>query len=285
MEILIALIPAVMWGSILLVSTKLGGGPYQQGVGTTIGALIFSVAAFFFTSPEFTWTIVIVSFISGLMWALGQMNQFKTAKHLGVSKTLPISTGMQLAGTSLFGVLVFGEWSTTMTLTIGITAIVLVIAGVVFTSFREKNGDDEGESPMKKGIPLLLLSTAGFVGYVVIIRWFSVDGWDAILPQSVGMVTGALLLSIKHKPFTKYTFRNLIPGLMWAAGNIALLLSIPRVGTATSFSLSQTGIIISTLGGIFLLGEKKTKKQMIMVIFGCVLIIAGGVLLGFTREG
>ncbi|TDL32695.1 glucose transporter GlcU [Jeotgalibacillus sp. S-D1] len=285
MDILIALIPAVMWGSILLVATKLGGEPYNQVVGTTFGALIFSIVVFFFISPEFTWTAIIVGFISGLLWSLGQMNQFKTVTHLGVSKTLPISTGLQLVGTSLFGVLVFGEWSTTMKLIIGISALVLICLGVVFTSYQEKeeNGND-GKSPLKKGIPLLLISTVGYVGYVVIIRWFSIDGWSAILPQSVGMVVGAILLSIKRKPFNKYTVRNVIPGLMWAAGNLALLLSIPRVGTATSFSLSQTGIIISTLGGIFLLGEKKTKKQLVLVIIGCVLIIVGGVMLGFTKE-
>ncbi|WP_347552762.1 GRP family sugar transporter [Pseudalkalibacillus hwajinpoensis] len=285
MEILIALIPAIMWGSILLVSTKLGGEPYNQVVGTTLGALIFSVVVYFFTTPEFTTTALIVSFVSGLLWSVGQMNQFKAVTFLGVSKTLPISTGLQLVGTSLFGVIAFGEWSSTTKLIIGISALLLIVAGVIFTSYEksEKN-KSEGKSDLAKGFTILLISTAGYVGYVVIIRWFTIDGWTAILPQAVGMVVGALLLSIRHKPFNKYTIRNVIPGLMWATGNLALLISIPRVGTATSFSLSQTGIIISTLGGIFLLGEKKTKKQLIFVIIGSILIIIGGVMLGFTKK-
>lgn len=254
-------------------------------VGTTFGALVFAIGALFFISPDYTGTAIIISFISGLLWSLGQMNQFKAVTHLGVSKTLPISTGLQLVGTSLFGVLVFGEWSTTMKLIIGISALVLIIIGVVFTSYQQKEeNDDGGKSPLAKGVPILLISTVGYVGYVVIIRWFSIDGWTALLPQAVGMVIGAVLLSIKEKPYSKYTIRNFIPGLMWATGNLALLLSIPRVGTATSFSLSQTGIIISTLGGIFLLGEKKTKRQIVFVIVGCVLIIIGGVMLGFTKK-
>ena len=285
MEILIALVPAVMWGSILLVSSKLGGEPNNQVVGITFGALFFSIVVFFFISPQFSWTAITVSFISGLLWALGQMNQFKAVTHLGVSKTLPISTGLQLVGTSLFGVLAFGEWSTTMKLIIGISALSLICLGVVLTSYQQKDPNDKGQgSPLKKGMSILLLSTVGYVGYVVLIRWFSIDGWTAILPQSIGMVVGAILLSIKAKPFNKYTIRNMIPGLMWATGNLALLLSIPRVGTATSFSLSQTGIIISTLGGIFILGEKKTKKQIVLVIIGSILIIAGGVMLGFTKK-
>ncbi|QHA94144.1 GRP family sugar transporter [Bacillus sp. N1-1] len=285
MEILIALIPAVMWGSILLVSTKLGGEPYNQVVGTTIGALLFSIVVYFFTMPNFTTPALIVGFISGLFWSVGQMNQFKAVAFLGVSKTLPISTGLQLVGTSLFGVMAFGEWSSTIKLTIGIGALVLIVTGVIFTSYEKSDKSEaDGKSDLAKGFTILLLSTAGYVGYVVIIRWFSIDGWTAILPQAIGMVVGALLQSIHHKPFNKYTIRNGIPGLMWASGNLALLLSIPRVGTATSFSLSQTGIIISTLGGIFLLGERKTKKQLIFVILGSILIIIGGVMLGFTKK-
>ncbi|MGA9286952.1 MAG: GRP family sugar transporter [Anaerobacillus sp.] len=285
MEILIALIPAVMWGSILLVSTKLGGEPYNQVVGTTFGALVFSIVVYVFTTPHFTAPAMIVGFISGLFWAVGQMNQFKAVAFLGVSKTLPISTGLQLVGTSLFGVIAFGEWSSTTKLIIGIGALILIVAGVIFTSYEKSDETKaEGKSDLAKGFTILLVSTVGYVGYVVIIRWFSIDGWTAILPQSIGMVVGALLLSIRHKPFNKYTVRNVIPGLMWASGNLALLLSIPRVGTATSFSLSQTGIIISTLGGIFILGEKKTKKQLVFVILGSILIIIGGVMLGFTKK-
>ena len=51
-----------------------------------------------------------------------------------------------------------------------------------------------------------------------------------------------------------------------------LFISQPRVGVATSFSLSQMGIIISTLGGILILGEKKTKRQLTGIVVGIVLL-------------
>ncbi|TYR79859.1 glucose transporter GlcU [Priestia megaterium] len=285
MDILIALIPAVMWGSILLVSSKLGGSAYSQTLGLTFGALLFSLAAFFIVSPEITTKIFIVSFISGLFWAVGQKNQFSAVEYLGVSKTQPISTGMQLVGTSLFGVLIFGEWSTKTKLIIGIAALAFIIVGVIFTSLNDKNNAEKDEkSQFGKGIITLLISTLGYIGYFIVVQWFEIDGWSAILPQSIGMLTGALLLTFRHNPFTKYAARNLLTGFVWATGNIGLLVSAPRVGVATSFSFSQMGIIISTLGGIFLLGEKKSKKQITFVIVGCILIIIGGVLLGFTKK-
>ncbi|WP_110111719.1 GRP family sugar transporter [Bacillus sp. CGMCC 1.16541] len=284
-DILIALIPAVMWGSILLVSAKLGGSPYSQTLGLTIGALLFSIGAYFIVQPELSTKAVVVSFISGIFWTLGQKNQFSAADQLGVSKALPISTGMQLLGTSLFGVLVFGEWSTKTQLMIGIAALICIIVGVVFTSLKDKSEtDEEGKKSFTKGMVTLLVSTVGYVAYVVIIRWFEIDGWTAILPQAFGMIVGAVILTIRHKPFDKYAIRNTITGFIWATGNIGLLLAVPRVGVATSFSFSQMGIIISTLGGIFLLGEKKSKRQIVFVIIGCLLIIAGGVLLGFTKK-
>ncbi|MBJ7988073.1 GRP family sugar transporter, partial [Bacillus cereus] len=53
---------------------------------------------------------------------------------------------------------------------------------------------------------------------------------------------------------------------------------------ATSFSLSQMGIIISTLGGILILGERKTKRQLIGIVVGIVFIIAAGIMLGIAKS-
>ena len=283
MDILLALLPAIAWGNVLLVSVKMGGGAYSQTVGMTIGALFFASIMFAFTQPALTLTVLIVGFISGIFWALGQVNQLKTVETLGVSTTVTISTGMQLVATSIFGVIVFHEWTTTTTIILGTIAILLIVVGVVFTSLDDKeNAQPPGQ--FKKGILTLILSTFGYLVYVIIIRWYNIDGWAAILPQAVGMFAGAVLLTAKHKPFNKYAIRNILSGLLWGTGNLFLFLSQPKVGVATSFSLSQTGIVISTFGAIVFLGEKKTKRQMVFIALGSVLIIGGAVLLGLTKK-
>ena len=281
--ILLALIPALTWGSLVLVSVKLGGNAYSQTLGITIGSLLFAIAMFFYAEPELSPIVWSIGLVSGIFWTIGQLNQLASVKFIGVSKTVPISTGMQLVGTTLFGVLLFREWETKLTVILGSISIILIIIGVVFTSTGQKEDKNAGKS-LKKGLFILFISSLGYIGYVIIIRYFEIDGWSAILPQALGMVIGASVLTTRHKPFNKYALRNILTGCLWAAGNLGLLLSIPRAGVATSFSLSQTGIIISTLGGIFLLGEKKTKKQIIFVVIGCVLIIAGGVILGYTKS-
>lgn len=282
--ILLALIPALCWGSIVLVSVKLGGDAFSQTLGTTVGALLFSIVLYFIVHPPLTTLIFSIGILSGIFWAVGQRNQLWTVKYLGVSKTVPLSTGMQLVTTSLFGVIVFKEWKTLNVIIIGIIAIILIIIGVIFTTLRDKKDKDHNSGGVKKGYVLLLISTAGYLAYVVLVRWFNLNGWSVILPQSIGMLLGALVLTFRHKPFNKYTIRNIVTGILWGAGNLGLLLSLPKIGVATSYSLSQTGIIISTLGGIFLLHEKKSKRQIVFVIVGCILVIAGGVLLGFTKK-
>lgn len=284
MYILLALLPAICWGSIVLFNAKLGGTAFNQVLGTAIGALIFSIALYLFKTPELTPTVWTVGIISGGFWAVGQRNQLATVKYMGVSRTVPLSTGMQLISTALVGVIVFREWTGLTTILIGSTAIALIIIGAICTVVQDKNGVKEKAENNKKGILLLLVSTAGYLGYVSLLRKYNINGWEAVMPQGIGIALGSLLLTFNHRPFNKYTFRNILTGFWWGIGNLGLLLSLPRIGQATSFSIAQTGIILSTLGGIFILKEKKTRRQIVFIIIGCCLIIAGGILMGFTKR-
>ena len=49
-----------------------------------------------------------------------------------------------------------------------------------------------------------------------------------------------------------------------------------------TFSVLLT--IVATLGGLFILKEKKTKKEMAFVIAGVILIALGGILIGITKN-
>lgn len=155
MDILLAILPAIFWGSIVLFNVKLGGGPYSQTLGTTIGALIFSAVIYFVVHPVLTPLIFIVGIVSGLFWAVGQSNQLKTIDYIGVSKTMPISTGMQLVTTSLFGVIVFHEWSTTTTVILGVLALIFIVIGIVLTSLESEKMQSNLDNSKKGLLPLL----------------------------------------------------------------------------------------------------------------------------------
>lgn len=282
-DLFLAILPAIFWGSIVLLNVKIGGGAYSQTLGTTIGALLFSTTIYLFAQPQLNTTIFIIGVISGIFWAFGQSNQFKSIEYIGVSKTMPISTGLQIVSTTLFGVLVFQEWTTLKTILFGVIAIICILSGIILTSY-DKNRSKEENTTFKKGVITLLFSTVGYLGYAVIARFFEVDGWSALFPQAIGMFLGGFIITYKHKPYNKYAIFNIFPGLFWAAGNMFLFISQPKVGVAISFSLSQTGVVISTLGGIFLLKEKKTKRQLVFIGVGIIFIIIGVVCLGLAKR-
>ncbi|KRG08092.1 RhaT/GlcU family sugar-proton symporter [Staphylococcus sp. NAM3COL9] len=281
MDILIALLPALFWGSVVLINVLVGGGPYNQIRGTTFGALIIGIILLLTGNAEFgDPTIIIVGLISGAFWALGQGYQLKSVSLIGVSKTMPISTGLQLVGTTLFSAVFLGEWSTGTQVVLGILAMVLLVIGIAMTSIKGKNEASENTKNFGKAMPILLISTVGYVVYVVIAQIFGVDGMNALFFQSIGMAIGGLILSAKHETSIKSTAWNLIPGVIWGIGNLFMFYSQPKVGVATSFSLSQLLVIVSTLGGIFLLNERKDKRQMTGIWVGIVLIVIAAFVLG-----
>jgi len=280
MDLLIALLPALFWGSVVLINVLVGGGPYNQIRGTTLGALIVGVILLLTGHASFEPKVIIVGLISGAFWALGQGYQLRSIQLIGVSKTMPISTGMQLVGTTLFSAIFLGEWSTMMQVILGLVSMVLLVAGIALTSLKGKEDTAESKSALGKAMPILLISTVGYVVYVVIAQIFSVNGLDALFFQSIGMAIGGFILSANHQTSKKYTLKNIIPGVVWAIGNLFLFFSQPKVGVATSFSFSQLLVIVSTLGGIFILKEKKDKRQMRGIWAGIVLIIVAAFILG-----
>ncbi|KRN94267.1 GRP family sugar transporter [Pediococcus stilesii] len=289
MSILIALVPAIMWGSIGLVSGRLGGSASQQTLGMTMGAVVFALITLVLYQPVLNGKIWIAGLISGLFWAVGQFNQFSSMKHIGVSKTVPISTGLQLAGNALAGVLIWHEWTSGNMIMVGTLAVITLIVGAAFTSLKDKSDKtvEKDDENMSAGIRSLIISTIGYIGYTVVVRFADVDAKAIIFPQAIGMLIGALifvLIAKEQKEIAKKpTFLNIITGLIWGTGNIFMFLAIPSVGLAISYSLAQAGIVISTFGSIWLLGERKTHREMQYVVIGSILIIVGSTLLATLK--
>ncbi|GAX04129.1 glucose uptake protein [Secundilactobacillus pentosiphilus] len=283
MAILLALIPAICWGSIGLISGKMGGSSYQQTLGMTIGALFFGIFSVLYFHPHLTSFVWMIGILSGLFWAVGQFQQFQSMKAIGISVTIPVSTGLQLVCTTLAGVLLFHEWTTTRMLTLGTTAMVVLIVGIVFTSLRDRASVPRTGYNPGAGVRAIIFSTIGYTLYTVIVNSSGVNSKAIFLPQSVGMVLGALLFAARAKPFGKPMVKNIVTGLSWGIGNFFMFMSIPAIGLAISYSLAQSGIIISTFGSILLLGEKKTKREMVYITVGSLLVIVGSVILGMLK--
>ena len=286
MSFLIALVPMLAWGSIALVSSKLGGDANQQTLGMTMGAFLFALATYLIVQPVLNGWIFLIGFLSGFFWTIGQNGQFHGMKYMGVSVGLPLSTGFQLILNTVAGAIFFHEWTKTRDFGFGFLALVLLVLGAYLTARQDDEEAPKTDHKMLdfgRGFRALIFSTIGYGLYTIIITWAGLDPLAIILPQSIGMLLGAAIFALKKAQLNRFVFKNMLSGLLWGIGNICMLLTVQNIGLAIGFSLSQMGIIISTLGGIFLLGEHKTKKEMVYVVSGCLLIILGGLVLGYMK--
>lgn len=290
MYILLALLPALMWGLMPLLATYIGGSQHHQTLGVTIGALLLAIVIYLIKQPALDGHILWVGMLSGLCWSIGQINQFAAIHRLGISKAMPLSTSMQLIFTALCGILIFSEWHSASALTQGGIALLLIVLGAIFTAYRDKRrvqdnaaAHDSASSHLVDGLVRLLISTAGYVGFVIVLRIYKIDPWSALLPQALGMAASAFIMCLVHKPFSRKTALNIMPGVAWGVGNVALQVTAPIIGVAVSFSLSQASLAIATLGGIFILKEQKTPPELRMSLLGVLLVIIGAILVGYIR--
>lgn len=223
----LALVPSILFGFTGILLMKTGGSPRQQTVGHLSGAFVVAVILAFVIGVDTQPSQVALALLAGVMMALGILLQMRAFHSIGVSRQMPITTGLQLALTSLFGIFLFGEWVGSAALPVGILGMVLLTAGVLMASWTQKTGEGEGAvegpSPLpflppepttgevpqvsavveakgekevvhwKRGIIETLISTLFFVLSLITIRFFQIDPMRSFLPQSVGMMAVAFI--------------------------------------------------------------------------------------------
>lgn len=290
-DFLLALTPSVIFGIMSLLLVALGGDYRQQTMGEVTGALLVSVVLTPFLGLDREPRTVLVSVLTGAMLGIGILYQVRGLNHIGVSRTMPISTGAQLVGMALGGILIFGEWRGPGAMPVGMLALVFLTAGVACTTWTEGNPAREGVD-WGKGRVDLVVSTICLVGYLLIQRYFDISGREAMLPQFLGCAVACLVLTsprftpelgARDTRWSPVTLRQLVPGVLWGLAVLLMQTNAARVGVAMGFSLSQLGVIISTLGGIFLLGEKRTRRELVVTVFGVLLVVAGALLIGVAK--
>lgn len=289
--LLIGLGPLLGWGLFPTIASKFGGKPVNQIYGTTIGTLISALVLAMVQGLSLpTGKDLIFTIASGAGWAIAQIITFKSFTLVGSSRAMPVTTAFQLLGASLWGVFALGNWPGINSKIIGFIALAVIILGAYLTVWQEhKNATDSGK--MKKAVLMLLLGEIGYWTYSAAPQAVasSVDGMHAFLPQAIGMVLVAIIygiISLKDgtNVFTeKVSYLQIISGFFFAFAALTYLISAqPNMnGLATGFVLSQTSVVLATLTGIFVLGEKKTKKELIITLIGLALILGSATVTAF----
>ena len=309
--IVVALIPALLWGINPTIVGKIKAKSIQQQLGTTLGASFFALVVFFCTMKQSIndlqgdYLVLLIPFLSGFFWSIGQLFQYKSFLALGTSTGFALGTGLNLVLNALFSCLVFREWQTGLQYGLGFGAIAVIIVGCFLNSYTVKK-EKKDRVTLLKGLLIVLVADVFLVLYADLpkmVTMKSVQGTSTLLPQAFGMIVGTFLLVLvthllerrkkKAEPefemtqfFEKKTWLSTIVGLSFGGANIGLIYANQMVGNAIGFTLSQTCVAFSTIFAFLFLKDyqNKTKKELILTILGVLLIVGGCVMIGFAMR-
>ena len=283
MNYLFLFIPAIGWGLMpLFVAGVKKSNIYHQIVGSVLGAFLFGVVVTLIKRPAFNMTSFLLAMVAGAAWVVGQCGQYYSYSKIGVSETMPLSTGLQLIGVPLVGVLIFGEWASTQAKLFGFLGILALVVGVAFTSFTDKGTAEGNKQNQTSTMIILALTTLGYITSSSIPKALKGDGVMIFLGQTIGMMIATFIYIVATKQLKvlkeKESYQVIPAGVIFAIAALSYIISVQMNGVNLAFVMSQLCVVISTLGGIVFLHEQKTKKGYIYTAIGLVLIVAGAVL-------
>lgn len=286
MAYLIALIPALGWGFMPLITGKVGGSEANQIFGIGAGASLVGLIAFLLIHPQVSMKAFLFSLLCGALWSTAQVGQFVSFKRIGVSNTVPLSTVFQLVGNSIIGVLIFGEWHSARALTIGFIALAIVIVGAMMTSFTDRSN---GQSVTTKDVLFLLVTTIGYWIYSSFPKMPILAHEDSVgifLPEVLGILLGAIIYDLASgnaKAFTqKEQYTNILAGISWGIAAFAYIFAARMIGVTVAFVFTQLNVVIATFGGILVLHEHKSPRESKFTLWGIVLIVIGSIATAFA---
>lgn len=298
-SILIGLIPALGWGFQGIIIQKIGGTTANKQMGMVLTALVMSIVVALVDPIAWSPALIAAAAVNGIPWAIAQILQIKSFDYLGVSRAMPLTSGMQLILTSVIGAFYFNEWPQAWQMDVGFAGIALIIVGTVLTTYTEAGQETTSKSDIRKGVIITAISSALYVAYATAARFFNVDSFQILLPQALFMLAATIVISIivskrdsvdgvfgrVEGVFGLKSWQNMLTGVLWSVANIAVLFSNQVNGVAVGWTLANMNLIFATLGGLFILHEKKTPKELKFVIAGMIIIAAGGIAIGATKLG
>lgn len=273
-NLLIYALPALGWGLMPIISRKMGGKPVEQLLGTTIAALAVGMIVNGINDIDYTFFGFVISMISGLFWGVGQLLQFIALDKSDVSNVMPISNGTQLLFTSLSSGILLSEWRSKTEIWASMVVILLVILAIrLFT--KSENHDGKTKKITSDLIIVIIGSSLSLTGYVTITNYFSIDGLQIFLPQSLGMFLSALVILSLNKQSKERNkiYGNILTGCSWSIANISLFYAAAHLGLGLSYTISQLCVFVSIIGGILFLNEKKNRQETRDLLIGLTLFI------------
>ena len=291
-SLIFAMITVFGWGTWLAPSQKVVF-PNQQirnlyvvatnlGIATVVA--IWQGSVWKLTAPAF-W----LTFLGGVIWAVGGLCAFTSTNKLGMAKAFGIWAPLNIIVSLLWGAVLFQEFvdlnaEGILWLSASIFTVLGGVLLIIFAKGTSKNNQEQDA---------FRLGLAGAVGagilwgsYFIPVKYAGVSLWAGAFPLALGMASGGLLLALLGRqswrlPSSSDYIRACSTGVLWSVGNYGMLLLVNAIGAGKGFTISQISVVVSALIGIYWLHDPPPKTRAAGLTFiGCVLATLGGIVLG-----
>ena len=216
MSIAIALVPSLLFGALSLLLGAFPTDIRRQNTAVMVGAGAVSLGCAAMLGSPWSLSATVWGVACGLMWTGGQVFVLWAFRAWGVSRTMPLTTALQLLLNATLGVSLFGEWRAPGALILGVVALALIMLGAAACSWQERTGPGPTAAQRRDGLLATAASAVLYGSYPSLLRAVEVPPAHAVGPMGLGLLAGAGLCALiqpRRAPYeARGSFRPRSPG-------------------------------------------------------------------------
>ena len=278
---------ALFFGSQYVPQKRLGEvntGHYNlsMAIGIVItSAIIFSII-FSLEMPSLNWIPMIVAFLSGIIWGIGNRLSISGVNRIGMSKAT-IMFNLTSVFSFIFGILFYAE-------PVGIYKLIgmpIIICGAI--TVAAITGEEKKELNWA-GIMIAVVASFIFSIFNTFCNESMSSHINPTVPYyvlafllSIGSLVANLLLNCTPKKVKewlgekpRFHYWAISGGVIWASGIFISLYALGTYGMSFTVPIIQTVLlIVSAIWGILYFKEIHRGKGLILFLFGAGISIAG----------
>lgn len=285
------IIPVLAWGTWLLPSQNIVFRNqqiktfYVASANLLLSLLVLSIQGV----QGLSWNVFWLPFLGGLVWAVSGFLAFTATNRLGMARAFGLWAPVNVLVSIFWGIVIFGEMLHvgSQTLALIVLALVIILVGVLLIIFAKGfGGPAQSQAAMLPGLLAAVGAGVLWGSYFIPIQLSAASMWVATFPLSVGIFVGSLILvllprqSIRLARTSDY-LRVAATGLLWGIGNYGMLLLVDAFGAGRGFTISQLGIVVNGLLGVYVLKDPPPRSRAAtLTLIGCVCATIGGIMMG-----
>lgn len=285
------IIPVLAWGTWLLPSQNIVFRNqqiktfYVASANLLLSLLVLSIQGV----QGLSWNVFWLPFLGGLVWAVSGFLAFTATNRLGMARAFGLWAPVNVLVSIFWGIVIFGEMLHvgSQTLALFVLALVIILVGVLLIIFAKGfGGPAQSQAAMLPGLLAAVGAGVLWGSYFIPIQLSAASMWVATFPLSVGIFVGSLILvllprqSIRLARTSDY-LRVAATGLLWGIGNYGMLLLVDAFGAGRGFTISQLGIVVNGLLGVYVLKDPPPRSRAAtLTLIGCVCATIGGIMMG-----